>query len=700
MTLILAPGTTAPTRTRLTAFLGALLVLAAMLALPPASASAATDDGALVVTLAPDANGILSPGQSFSATVLVDNGTDAAVAGGPVTLAVGDAPLPDREALAAWLSGDAPTPPGAQLGTSTLAPLGAGESGSTGVIVPPDHPALAARGAGVYPLEAVVAVPDATVSARSALVVPAAGTTPIGVVVPITAGAGSDGLLASADLAALTAPDGALTALLSAVAGTSAILAVDPAVPAAIRALGTAAPATALAWLDRLDTLPNSRFALQFGDADVSTQLATGLAAPLQPTSLQAYLSPSNFATTPGGGGASPDPSPSPRSASSLPTLDELVDVGATRANVYWPPTGSADASVVTTLGGLGTPDAPALTLVPSATTSAGPDAAASPRGDIGGTGVLVYDSAVSAALTSAADDATPARGASLTAATAFAALSAAAGSPLLAVVDRTAATARPGLRAAVLAATGAPGTAPVGLGALASAAPAPVSMTGGAPDGARAAAAGDVLAGSDRIARFATILDDPALLEGPERATALQLLGAGWIGTGTRWDAALAAHRDDVTATVSSVSIVPPTPVNVLSADTGLRVWLRNDLSYPVTVVLHAEPDDLRLDVQRSTTAHIAASSNSPVEVPVEARVGSGEVAVDLALSGATGEPIGTHQTASVTVRADWEGIGIVVLAALVAVLLVLGVARTIVHRRRVRAAASAPGAATGGDA
>ena len=59
--------------------------------------------------------------------------------------------------------------------------------------------------------------------------------------------------------------------------------------------LGTAAPDTATAWLDRLELLPNSRFALQFGDADIAAQLDTGLSTPLGPTSLTAYMNPDDF---------------------------------------------------------------------------------------------------------------------------------------------------------------------------------------------------------------------------------------------------------------------------------------------------------------------------------------------------------------------------------------------------------------------
>ena len=207
-------------------------------------------------------------------------------------------------------------------------------------------PVLAGRAPGVYPLAASYQGDGGTVIATSAMIVPPddAADVGIGVIVPITAGALSEGLLTSEQLAELTAPDGDLTVQLDAVTGTAAILAVDPAVPAAIRVLGTSAPTTALEWLARLESIQNSRFALQFGDADVTAQLQAGLPQPLAPSSLITYMSPSDFAaptptptatpvpTTPGTPTPTPTPTSTPQPSDSLPSTETLVAVGpATR---------------------------------------------------------------------------------------------------------------------------------------------------------------------------------------------------------------------------------------------------------------------------------------------------------------------------------------------------------------------------------
>ncbi len=188
--------------------------------------------------------------------------------------------------------------------------------------------------------------------------------------------------------------------------------------------LGFAAPASATEWLTRLDALANSRFALQFGDADVAAQLQAGLSRPLRPLSLQAYMSPADFVpaadadtvTRPEHDGRDPN-------EPVYPTLSQLTDVGGARAGVYWPGTGTA------TPPGRHRPrrrrridDRESLTLVPSTSTSAGADGSTVPgRAIAGEADLLVYDADVSRELHDASiEEQATLRGAPLTAAAAF----------------------------------------------------------------------------------------------------------------------------------------------------------------------------------------------------------------------------------------------------------------------------------------
>jgi hypothetical protein len=130
-------------------------------------------------------------------------------------------------------------------------------------------------------------------------------------------------------------------------------------------------------------------------------------------------------------------------------------------------------------------------------------------------------------------------------------------------------------------------------------------------------------------------------------------------------------------------VGILPPSPINLFSAGAPIPIWVRNDLPYPVNVVLFATPDDLRLDVTQANEFTAGPQSNTRVQVPVQARVGNGEVSVQLQLRSRTLEPIGGPQVVEVNVRADWEGVGIVVLSLLVGGFIVLGVVRTVLRLR-----------------
>ncbi|MEV5070278.1 hypothetical protein MRBLMI12_001880 [Microbacterium sp. LMI12-1-1.1] len=693
---------------------GLLLPAAAMAesSEPSPSPTASIPVGTTVFTLSPQADGIVRPGDALSVSISLQNGTDAAVTPSTVTLSLGRTPLADRDALDAWLDGTDSTVALEPIASDALSAVEPGSFQVRGMTVAADDPALSGLTPGVYPLAASYEGDSGTVSSTSAMVVPADDATDvgIGVVVPITAGGLNEGLLTAEQLAELTAPDGDLTNQLDAVTGTSAILAVDPAVPAAIRVLGTSAPDSALEWLTRLESIQNSRFALQFGDADVTAQLQAGLPQPLAPTSLSAYMSPSNFAaptptptptSTPSGTPTpAPTPTPTPQPGDALPSTDALLAVGpATRPGVYWPADGTADTEIVTRLGDLGSDGAPTATVLPSATTEAGADGrTVSAHGQVGDAEVLVYDSDISSALDAASQsDVSWLRGAPLTTATAYLAFAAAeADGPLLVTVGRGDGRSRVELGAAISAALSAPNVTPRTIATIAASEAREVELAGTEASAERAAAASALVGEEGEIARFATILDQPSLLTGPERADILQLLGVAWIGDDT-WPTALADHRTETAGTLTSVSLLPTSPSDLYGSSAALRFWVRNDLPYPVNLVLYTTRDNLRLDVQSETPVVATPQSNTRVEVPVQARVGRGDVTLTLQLRSPAFVAIGQPESVDVNVYADWEAAGIAALAVLVGALLVIGIVRTVLRMRRRRRGTDAGGPASG---
>ena len=702
-------------RLRAALAIAALLAVAAPIAATPAVAAVAAvggqasasvspspppepPTGRVEFTLSPVANGIVRADEGLAVSVTLQNGTDAATEPAAVTLSLGTTPLPDRAALSAWLNAQTTGGDLVPVGSTALETVLPGGELINGILVAAGDPVLAGRAAGVYPLSATYETPNGRLESTSAMIVPPENpaTVGVGIVVPITAGPSAEGVLTARELTELTSPTGSLTSQLDAVDGTTAILAIDPAVPAAIRVLGTSAPASAVAWLDRLELLQNSRFALQFGDADVAAQLQAGLTRPLRPVSLQAYIDPANFTAV---GNTTPGPTPTPTSTADpdapvYPGTAELLDIGGARPAVYWPGTGTATPDVVATLGSLVVDDRDALTLVPSTSTRAGAEGATvSGRAVAGDADLLVYDADVSRALHSASVlEETALRGAPLTAATAFLsfAVAEADGQPIVVTVDRDLDRSRVGLRTAITTAAQAPGVTPMTLGGVATRPPTAVEIADAPVEQERADTASALLTGEAQLNRFATILEDASLITGPERAEILQLLGLAWLPETAQWQEAVAAHYAATATTLDSVGILPPSPINLFSAGAPIPIWVRNDLPYPVNVVLYATPDDLRLDVAQATEATAGAQSNTRVQVPVQARVGNGDVTVQLQLRSRTLEPIGAPQAVDVNVRADWEGVGIVVLSLLVGGFILLGIVRTVLRlrsRRRRRA-------------
>jgi hypothetical protein len=657
------------------------------MSLPSAAALAATPDPsptdatvAATLSAAPAANGILRPGDPLSVVVTLSAGSSTSTTT-PVALSIGTASIVDDASLDRWLGGDASGQTLQQVATGTVDATASGAQNSITLTVAATDPTLAGRGAGIYP----VLVSAAGLTAPSVVVVPSDGpTTPIALVVPITAAPLTRGVLTGNELAELTAVDGALSAQLDAVDGTAATLAIDPAIPAAIRVLGSAAPPTAVAWLQRLLALPNDRFALQFGDADIAAQLQAGLSAPLEPTSLQSYMSEADFTgSSPAVSAASsaePTPTTSPGQPT-YPTLTALLDVGATTSNVFWPATGSAGP--VASLGARGTVEEPTRVLMASTSIAGG--ARVAPAA-VAGVSTPVYDAEVSRVLAAAAgqNDATR-RSASLAAAQAYLAVArgAAGDQPVLAVLDRGTDRSRVSLRATLGLLSSAPGFATSTLAEISSRPASEISLTAPSVDSTRASEVGELLSDEQSVDRFATILDQPDLLTGRERAEMLQVISVSWTGDAAR--RAVADHRAGTQTTLDSVGILS-SDFRLVSSSAPLRPWVRNDLPWPVTVVLDVSPNDARLRVQDRTTVQAQAAANTRVEVPVEARIANGEVSVDLQLYSPTDQPVGAPQRVDVEVRAEWESIGLIVIVGLVVGFLGIGVVRTIARRRRAR--------------
>jgi hypothetical protein len=485
--------------------------------------------------------------------------------------------------------------------------------------------------------------------------------------------------LTADELTALTAPDGALTAQLDGVAGTTAVLAIDPSIPAAIRALGTSAPDQVRDWLSRLDGLPNSRFALQFGDADAAVQSQAGLTALLTPPSLSSFLDPANFpqnTTTGSPADVSPTPTPTATSTPGTPAVPDdqtLSAVDGALPRILWPSDDVTAADVAAFTGYLGD----GTTTIVSSDTVGGVGIA---HAVSAGHDLLVTDAATSAALSDAAAEPRAAARHRLLAEAAarlFFAQGRAPGAPLLVGLERDEARTANALREAISTADS------IGfeLSTVRTAAPVEAVLPD-TTDPSRAAALSELLVDEQSLTAFSSILTDPQVLLSPERIRILRTIGVG--SSPTAFTAKVEAHRAQTAATLGAVSIPSSSTIQLLAANADLPIAVRNDLQWPVTVQLFASPSDPRLEVKPMIETVVQAGSTTRVKVPVSARVGSGELDLRLSLSSPIGVPIQSQETIRVAVRAEWETIGLVVFGGLAVVLIALGVIRTVRRKRR----------------
>lgn len=702
----------------------------------------AAPDGALTVLVAPSGAGRLGAGADLTLTVHLVNRTDQALAEGELIVSMQGATLDSRSEYGRWLTSPAPDDErGADVARASTPRVEPGGTAELVVVAPAAAlPVVAGDPFGPRGIAArlVVGGGDAA-EGRSSIVVEGlddAQPTPISVVVPIVPPNPAAPLLTADDLDELTAPDGYLSRLLDAVAGTSATLAIDPRLLVSIRALGDAAPESAQAWLARLEALPNDSFALPYADADLTLQQQAGLETPLGLTSDEFALGPATGqpgetgptadatapgsteppeapaatddsgggptagdATTPSASGAPTDsPSPGPDAPPSRPTLAELTAFPYTIDAVAWPSAGTlgpADLDALERWGYRGV-------IVDAASVERLDDTYYTPGSqvELDGWSALAADDQLSSAFALAASPGSPA---DLDAA--MAELSTA-----LAIVARE----LPYEPRAMLATIGhAPAADPASLGAalravdalpwadgasmrvpdLANDAPPAATLRDGARhDPAVIDRVRELLDAEQRSGAIATMFDDPDTYRSEQRASLLGMLSAAWHERLAEWAAVSQTYVDGVTATDASVALIESSEIQLVGRESQLPVFVRNDTDRSVTVLVSLMPNTGRLEVGEAVVVRVEPHSMARAQVPVTA-ISNGLATVDVHAHTPDGVPLLSNTVLRVNVQAEWETVGIVVLAVGVGVLFVAGIVRTVRRRRRERVEVPPPG-------
>ncbi|WP_167050738.1 DUF6049 family protein [Salinibacterium sp. ZJ77] len=526
------------------------------------------------------------------------------------------------------------------------------------------------------------------------LITPGAGPVSVAVVVPITAPPTVTGLISSEDLAEYTDTFGVLTRQIDTVAATNAALAIDPMILASIRVLGSTAPESARAWLQRLESLPNESFLLAYGDADVVTAARTDTLASLQPRGFGFALDPSRFSdepvetpaptATPDTDTDTPDTpdTPDTDAAPPFPTTEQLLAWTSTLPSIAWPATDGVGAADVAALAAAGYES---VLLSDADTGEAG-----SAHVTVEGADALVIDSARSAALRSAAASVLETdRASQLEAFTADLAAQAqiAPGRTMVLAVARTWPGVPSGLGTA-LAAVEASGAAQVVPLSEVLATPAvPVSLGEGVRDTDREGVFVQLLEDMNAEKVFSSVVVEPELLLEPRTLAHIALYGGVWIGD-PEWGPAVGAFETRSEEIVTSVRIERGSDRVLLARSTGLRISVSNALDLAVVVRVSADPRSPILRAEGPVDLTVEPNATASAYIPVEA-IANGKVRVVTALHSVSGIPIDSD-FANITVRAEWEGVGTLVFVLVLVGIFAAGIIRLILRRRKARALAA----------
>lgn len=516
----------------------------------------------------------------------------------------------------------------------------------------------------------------------------ATGDVQVVVAVPITVPVQESGLIAAEELAQYTAPLGLLNRQLDAVAGRPVTLAIDPLIIVSIRVLGTQAPETAVAWLERLATLSNEVVPLSFSDSDLTLATQAGSPVPLSPQSLDFAIDPARFA-------AAEETTPSPTATAdpvvpTLPTSDDLLAWNWEVDDLAWPRENSVIASDLAAIATAGS------STVVLASGNVDRSAESGALVDLGDLTAIVSDDAVSAALRESAAAPTAAEGDAAVARLLAAITDAATAQPgtatVVALMDRRLPSNAPRLAETLSALGLAPGIDLVTFGTLLQSEAPPATLIDRPQDAGAVETVRRLLDAEAAESRFATITADPLRLTSDRRLQLLALLSQGRAIPGDSWTTATEAFLEQSLDIRESVQVVEASGFNLLADNAALPIAVSNDLNQSVTVFITVRPDTGLLAVGDSRVQLvIEPNSQARGEIPVQA-ISNGTVTVEISLTGANGVAVGRTTSAEINVQAGWETPIVVVLAGIVVLVFGVGIVRNILRRRR-------PDAETEGD-
>jgi hypothetical protein len=512
-------------------------------------------------------------------------------------------------------------------------------------------------------------------------------------------------LISATNLATYTSPTGVLTRELDAVIDTPVAIGIDPMILASIRVLGSSAPESAVAWLERLDGAGNETFALAYADADLTVALQAGAQQVLTPTSFDFAIDPALFTATTTAT-PTPDPdstgTPTPTEApQTLPTTESLLAWDYTVPSVAWPEASTVIASDLDALTASGYE----TTLLSSGNVTRSQSSAA--RAAVGDTQVVVMDDALSLLFSDTVDAASIEDWQSSLALLEAAITTAAApGASVVLAADRDSLETSPRLGITMNALEGLEGAEVVPFSATVAESPAAASVVDSPQSPARVAAALSLLGAEGSDAAFATVAENPLLITGERRLRLLATMSTAWNSYPGGWGSAVGTYLDDSADLHQAVTVVKSSDITLFADRSSLPVTVSNTLTQPVTVYITVRAATPILSIEEvSVPVTLEPESQKRGQIPVQS-LANGTAQISVGIASGANVPIGQPTTVRISVYAGWETPITVALGVLVLAVFAFGIVRTVRRRRRrndpaapdvaddVETAAGAPGA------
>ena len=532
------------------------------------------------------------------------------------------------------------------------------------------------------------------VGAPLAAAVDPAAPVQVAIAVPITVPESAGGLISADALTQYTSPLGTLTRQLDSIEGRPVVLGIDPRIIVSIRILGTAAPASASAWLARLEAAPNESFPLTYADSDITLASQAGSTIVLQPTGFDFAIDPTLFTAPLATITPAPTDTPTPTAAATpaapvvppLPSSQDLESWPYSLSGIAWPLESTVTAADLPIISG----SEFSTMILSSANLDRTPGSGA--VADVAGTRSLVADATASASFRSAVQSFTVADWQANT--TAMLASISAAGqnqsgstATVLITLDRNAVGSGTRLADTITAMQGSPQIRIVKFAELlgGDVSPATVIDQPHSPD--ELALMRQLLDAQAAEAQFAAIAEDPLAITSARRLDLLALQSIGWRGNTPGWPVVVANDLAASTELRSAVQVASTGDFNFLAAAAPLPIAVANNLNQPVTVYVTVRPDTGLLTVEKARVElKIEPNSQASAMIPAQA-VSNGVVGVTVSLSSSSGVPIGEASRARINVQAGWETPIVIVIASLVVAVFGGGIVRNILRLRKAAA-------------